>query len=118
MSSAKLNETSVAISWGKFKLGGEEHILHIKEDAMSFRLYSKMFFQGSPMLSTNDLVTILGDEDSVHLFYYVAVPSSNDAVEEDPNLYKGLIYYSFSKDVEFVDLGNIRPADGPPLQEQ
>ena len=65
------------------------------------------------MLSTNDLVMISGD-----LFYHVAVPLTNDAVEEDPNLYKGLIYNSFSKGVKFVDLGNIRPADGPLLQEQ
>jgi len=52
------------------------------------------------------------------LFYYVAVPLADDALEEDPNLYKGLILNSFSNGFEFVDLGNFKPADGPPMQKQ
>ena len=53
-----------------------------------------------------------------HLFYYayVAVPLADDALEEDPNLYKGLILNSFSNGFEFVDLGNFKPAAGPPMQ--
>ena len=39
-----------------------------------------------------------------------------DALEEDPNLYKGLILNSFSNGFEFVDLGNFKPAAGPPMQ--
>ena len=50
------------------------------------------------------------------LFYYVAVPLADDALEEDPNLYKGLILNSFSNGFEFVDLGNFKPAAGPPMQ--
>ena len=46
------------------------------------------------------------------LFYYVAVPLADDALEEDPNLYKGLILNSFSNDFEFVDLRNFKPAAG------
>ena len=49
-------------------------------------------------------------------FYYVAVPLADDALEEDPNLYKGLILNSFSNGFEFVDLGNFKPAAGPPMQ--
>ena len=51
------------------------------------------------------------------LFYYVAVPLADDALEEDPNLYKGLILNSFSNGFEFVDLGNFKPAAGPPMQK-
>ena len=37
----------------------------------------------------------ISDEKTVCLFYYVAVPLADDALEEDPNLYKGLILNSF-----------------------
>ena len=59
----------------------------------------------------------ISDEKTVHLFYYVAVPLADDALEEDPNLYKGLILNSFSNGFEFVDLGNFKPAAGPPMQK-
>ena len=36
-------------------------------------------------------------ENTVHLFYYVAVPLADDVIEEDPNLYKGFKRNSFSK---------------------
>ena len=58
----------------------------------------------------------ISDEKTVRLFYYVAVPLADDALEEDPNLYKGLILNSFSNGFEFVDLGNFKPAAGPPMQ--
>ena len=56
---------------------------------------------------------------TVRLFYYVAVPLADDALEEDPNLYKGLILNSFSNGFEFVDLRNFKPAAaaGPPMQK-
>ena len=57
----------------------------------------------------------ISDEKTVRLFYYVAVPLADDALEEDPNLYKGLILNSFSNGFEFVDLGNFKPAAGPPM---
>ena len=52
------------------------------------------------------------------LFYYVAVPLADDALEEGPNLYKlkGLILNSFSNGFKFVDLGNFKPAAGLPMQ--
>ena len=43
---------------------------------------------------------------------------ADDTLEEDPNLYKGLILNSFSNGFKFVDLGNFKPADGPPMQKQ
>ena len=57
--------------------------------------------------------------EDLRLFYYVAVPLADDALEEDPNLYKGLILNSFSngQGFEFVDLGNFKPAAGPPMQK-
>ena len=60
----------------------------------------------------------ISNEKTVCLFYYVAVPLADDALEdlEDPNLYKGLILNSFSNGFEFVDLGNFKPAAGPPMQ--
>ena len=90
-------------------------MLHIKENAMPFRLYSKCFPKEALCYPPTFFAMISGDKDSIHLFYYITVPSSNDAVEEDPNLYKGC-YNSFSKGTKFVDLGNIRPADGPPFK--
>ena len=33
----------------------------------------------------------ISDKTTVRLFYYVVVPLADDALEEDPNLYKGLI---------------------------
>ena len=58
----------------------------------------------------------ISNKKTVRLFYSVAVPLADDALEEDPNLYKGLILNSFSNGFEFVDLGNFKPAAGPPMQ--
>ena len=69
---------------------------------MAFRLYSKMFLH--VYLSRYRLFYV----------YYVAVPLEDDALEEVPNLYKGLISQMVFK---FVDLGNFKPADGPPMQK-
>ena len=57
----------------------------------------------------------ISDEKTVCLFYYVAVLLADDALEEDPNLYKGLILNSFSNGFEFVDIGNFKPAARPPI---
>ena len=76
---------------------------------MAFRLYSKNVF-------TCVLVTVSISATRRRLFYYVAVPLADDALEEDPNLYKGLNLNSFSNGFEFVDLGNFKPAAGPPMQ--
>ena len=58
----------------------------------------------------------ISDKKTVCLFCYVAVLLVDDALEEDPNLCKGLILNSFSNGFEFVDLGNFKPAAGPPMQ--
>ena len=39
----------------------------------------------------------ISDEKTVRLFYNVAVPLADDALEEDPNLYKDLIFKQFLK---------------------
>ena len=112
MSAGNLNWISVPISWRKVQAWGNEHMLYIEEPGMAFQtIFQNVFTRG--------LVTVSGDEDTIHLYYYVAVPSANNALEENPNLYTGFFFFSsFSNGIEFVDLGNIKPADRPPMQEQ
>ena len=82
---------------------------YIEEAGMAFRLYSKMFLH--VYLSRYRYQR----REDFRLFYYVAVPLADDALEEDPNLYKGPILNSFSNGFEFVDLGNFKPGAGPPV---
>ena len=68
MSTGKLYQISVTcqlgkfkLGWGKFKLGGKEHMLFIEEDRMTFR---------PGYIGTRILVTqlIYWDKDTIHLF--------------------------------------------------
>ena len=84
MSTGKLYQISVTcqlgkfkLGWGKFKLGGKEHMLFIEEDRMTFR---------PGYIGTRILVTqlIYWDKDTIHLYYCGAVPLASEALEETP----------------------------------
>ena len=64
-------------------------MLYIEEAGMAFRPYSKMFYMCTCHGINNS------NENTVHLFYYITVLLGDDTLEEDPNLYKGLILNSF-----------------------
>ena len=53
-------------------------MLELKENAMSFHLYSKMLFQGQCMLSTQGSVTVSGDTANTYVFFYVAMQSVDE----------------------------------------